>query len=192
MSDLTTRLGSAIVIYMEQYTKDKKLISSAMRRVTTIGREGYKIEKEAAKLWKLLEPYHKGARQPKIEIMTRGCRVSDDGFVWQNLSNVAGYADYDRYTVVLKIAPEYETLAHELVHFAVGSRYKNGIRQVHDRTFYNCLKDVLERRFKIRISFCEVSRYGYNVDAIIEKQLSEKDVFRVFREEPKPASIEEP
>jgi|LakMenEpi03Aug12_release.lakeMendotaPanAssembly.Ray.scaffolds.fasta_scaffold01021_44 hypothetical protein len=174
------------MVRMDQYTKDKKLIASAMKRVTTIGREKYNIEKEAAKLWKLLEPYHKGARQPRIEMMTRGCRVDREGLVWQGIGGAAGLADYNRWTVMLKVAPSYETLAHELVHFAVGTRGVRGRREVHDRVFYNCLKDVLERRFKIHISFYEVSRYGYEVDGIIEEQLYEKDVFRVFRKEPKP------
>jgi hypothetical protein len=176
---------------MDHYTKDKALIASAMKRVTTFGREGYTIEKEATKLWKLLEPYHKGRRRPKIEMMTRGCGVSADGTVWQSAGGAAGLADYDRWTVMLKVGPNYETLAHELVHMAVGTRGRRGRRDVHDRVFYNCLKDVLERRFKIRISFYEVSRYGYEVDGIIETQLYEKDVFRVFRKEPKTTPTEE-
>jgi hypothetical protein len=176
---------------MDRYTKDKALIASAMKRVTTFGREKYNIEKEAAKLWKLLEPYHKGRRQPRIEMVTRGCRVDHDGLVWQGISGVAGLADYERWTIILKIAPSYETLAHELVHMAVGSRGRLGRRDHHDRVFYNCLKDVLERRFKIRLSFYEVSRYGYEVDGIIEEQLYEKDVFRVFLKEPKVTPTEE-
>lgn len=119
-------------------------------------------------------------------MMTRGCRVDREGLVWQGIGGAAGLADYNRWTVMLKVAPSYETLAHELVHFAVGTRGVRGRREVHDRVFYNCLKDVLERRFKIHISFYEVSRYGYEVDGIIEEQLYEKDVFRVFRKEPKP------
>jgi hypothetical protein len=168
---------------MDQYTKDKKVISSALKRVTTTGAEGYDIKKEAVKLWKLLEPYHKGAPMPKVEVITRGCRVDDEGRVFSSMGGSAGWADYAKHTIFLKIAPEYETLAHELVHLAVGSRYKNGTRHAHDRVFYNAVKDILERRFKIRISFYEVSRYGYEVDYLIDRQLRELDVFRVFRKE---------
>jgi hypothetical protein len=38
--------------------------------------------------------------------------------------------------------------------------------------FYKALKDVCERRWKKRISFHEVTKYGYAVDYIIEKQIA--------------------
>jgi hypothetical protein len=80
----------------------------------------------------------------------------------------------------LAAKPDWETLAHELVHVAVGVRQGIQNRKAHDKVFYDCLRDVAQRRFKIIVSFHEVRRYGYDVDYIISRQLREKNVYEIF------------
>ena len=75
---------------------------------------------------------------------------------------------------MLKQNCEWGTLSHELCHMAVRSRYKNDRRYSHDEVFYKALKDVTERRWGKRISFHEVTRYGYEVDGIIRSQITEE------------------
>ncbi|NBV84471.1 hypothetical protein EBR57_10200, partial [bacterium] len=72
-------------------------------------------------------------------------------------------------------------LLHELTHMAVGVRYpkgRDGRCSAHDEKFYKAQKDVAERRWKTRISFYEVTKYGYNVDEIILSQLRKQGVVK--------------
>lgn len=156
------------------------LVEAIMKKASTTGYEHFNIKKEAVVIWRLLEPYHKNRRpMPSIRIETRGCWVDQEGRLWKG-SGVLGHADYEANEIMLKPTPDWGTLAHELVHMAVGSRWKNGQQESHDRIFYNCLRDVAQRRFKCRISFYEVTRYGYIVDQIIERQLFELGVYKIF------------
>ena len=157
-----------------------KVTRKAISRVQTFGAEGFHIEREAKKIWKLLEPYHNGKRFPKIEMQQRGLRVVDNGVAIKQ-GKYAGLAYIDKNKIWLRANPEWETLAHELAHLAVGVRQGEHNRRAHDRVFYNCLRDVTQRRFKVRISFSDVTRYGYAVDHIIEKQLNDLNVYEVFK-----------
>lgn len=152
----------------------------AIKQVQTFGHEGFHIEKEAKKIWKLLEPYHNGKPLPKIEMQQRGYTVHEDGGIGIRTGRVSGLAYYWESRIWLAADPEWGTLAHELVHVAVGVRRGVQNRKAHDKVFYDCLRDVTQRRFKIIISFHEVTRYGYEVDHNITRQLRTKNVFEIF------------
>lgn len=133
------------------------------------------IPKEAVRLWKLLEPYHRGRALPPIEIRNNNYRGN---LGWAHVGQSW------RGIVVKKQGSEFSTwtlLLHELTHMAVGVRYpkgRNGRCSAHDETFYKAMKDVTERRWKTRISFYEVTKYGYNVDGIIGSQLYKQGVVK--------------
>jgi predicted SprT family Zn-dependent metalloprotease len=148
-----------------------------LKQITTFTDEGFNIDKEAAKIWKLLMPYHNGKRMPEIIISTRGVNITPDGTAWIKQNGYMGLAYIAEHRIWLKANPTWETLAHELVHLAVGVRRGVSNYRAHDKVFYDCLRDVAQRRFKVRISFFEVTRYGYDVDAIIERQLHDLGVF---------------
>ena len=155
--------------------------TKAIKRVTTIGREGFNIEKEAEKIWKLLTPYHKGSKMPRIEMQQRNMSVDKDGGVSIGGGRYAGLAYLGQGKIWLAARPDWTTLAHELTHMAVGTRFGNAKRRAHDKVFYDCLRDIAQRRFKVTISFYEVTRYGYIVDRIIDRQLHQKNVFEIFK-----------
>lgn len=73
---------------------------------------------------------------------------------------------------------DWHTLVHEVAHFVQFKRgfaeRSDGKRAVHDRTFYvDCLRPIVERLVPgLRVSFVEVSSWGYNVDSIIARQVS--------------------
>lgn len=124
------------------------------------------VKREAKRLWTLLKPYHKGAPMPTIDL-----RVAPP----HGQSQVGtAYYHSNRITVITNrdVVEVWLTLLHELTHIAVKSR--DG--RHHDGKFYNTMKDVTERRWKIDISYRDVTRWGYNVDALIKEQLREKGV----------------
>lgn len=145
---------------------------------------GWKIQSEAKRLWKLFEPYHHGAKMPTIKIWfdklrfdySEALKTGDpkDVKIWGSVRGNVGHAEYWSNEIMLKQNCEWGTLAHELCHMAVRSRYKNGRSYSHDEVFYKALKDVTERRWGKRISFHEVTRYGYEVDGIIRSQVHEE------------------
>lgn len=72
---------------------------------------------------------------------------------------------------------DWHTLVHEVAHFVQFRRgfaeRSDGKRAVHDRAFYFILRDVMERLVPgLRVSFVEVSSWGYVVDGIIARQVS--------------------
>lgn len=129
------------------------------------------IQKEAERIWKLMIPFHKGKPLPKINIV-RG----------QNRGAQYGHAEYLRNTIQVNVDRDqsvyrsrrvWEVLAHELAHCAVPPKLTNGTsRDVHSKEFYQCLREVWQKRWKCSISFFEVSTWGYSVDYIIGKQAS--------------------
>jgi len=143
---------------------------------------GWHIESEAKRIWNLFEPYHNGRTMPTIKIWFNKMEFDyseaqqsgdpKDVKVWKSPRGNLGHAEYSSNEIMLKTNCDWETLAHELCHMAVRSRYKDGRRKAHDEVFYKALKDVCERRWKKRISFHEVTGYGYAVDNIIEKQIT--------------------
>lgn len=129
------------------------------------------VKREARKLWKLLETYHGGKPMPtnfKLEVHKGQRKI--------------GYAKFNGSEVMLRrtgdVIRDWETLAHELVHVAVKYRKVNGNYKMHDKVFYDALRDITQRRWKTQISFYHVSKYGYEVDRYIEKQLKEAGVVK--------------
>lgn len=126
------------------------------------------IHAEAEKIWKLMQPYHKGKPLPKIVIARGRNHGSQYGHAGRNYIQV----NVDRSQCVSRSKRVWEVLAHELCHIAVPPIYRNGARDVHSREFYRCLRDAWQRRWKCEISFAEVSTWGYSVDYIIQRQAS--------------------
>jgi predicted SprT family Zn-dependent metalloprotease len=154
-----------------RHREAKKHKTRKINEVRTTGREGFDIEREGAKIWKLLEPYHNGKVMPAINVQQRGIKVEGDR-VWMSRGRYAGLAYVGQDKIWLEALPQWETVAHELVHMAVGVRQGQHNRKAHDKVFYDCLRDVTQRRFKISISFYGVTRYGYAVDTLIQNQLN--------------------
>jgi hypothetical protein len=151
-----------------------------MSHALKYGEQGFKIETEAKRLWKMLAKYHKGKALPHIVVTPRGVKVRDDGTLSEPTQRDMAYVYSNEIHISANVG--WEDLAHELVHCAVGFRRdnKNGKKCAHDRTFYHCLRDLTQRRFKCTISFFEVTSYGYAVDRLIKQQLIEQDAYRIF------------
>lgn len=126
------------------------------------------IHAEAEKIWKLMQPYHKGKPLPQIKIARGKNWGSQYGYAQSRWNHIQ--VNVDREQSVGRSKRVWEVLAHELCHCAVPPIYRNGSRDVHSREFYGCLKDVWQRRWKCEISFAKVSTWGYSVDFIIQRQ----------------------
>jgi hypothetical protein len=127
------------------------------------------IHAEAEKIWKLMQPYHKGKPLPKINIARGRNHGSQYGYAQSSWNNIQVNVDRDQ--TVSRSKRVWEVLAHELCHCAVPpTRRLDKTRDVHSREFYGCLKDVWQRRWKCEISFAKVSTWGYSVDYIIQGQ----------------------
>jgi len=126
------------------------------------------IEREAEKIWKLMQPYHNGQSLPKIVIGRGRNHGSQYGFAKRHSHQIQVNVDRDQSPS--RSRQVWEVLAHELCHKAVPPIFRNGSWDVHSREFYHCLRDVWQRRWGCEISFATVSTWGYSVDYIIEKQ----------------------
>ena len=126
------------------------------------------IDKEAEKIWKLMQPYHKGKPLPRIKI-ARGKNWGSQGGHAVRFGNEI-QINVDRTQNRLRSVRVWEVLAHELCHIAVPPIHRNGSWDVHSREFYHCLKHTWQKRWKCEISFAEVSTWGYSVDYIIQRQ----------------------
>lgn len=148
----------------------------AKRKYSIEGEHGMNIKKETARLWKMIKKMPqecewgvRGSRiastrkPPSVRLMKRGWSVDRDGQVWTSMLGAAGLAYGNHITI--KPGVSWETLAHEIIHCA-------GFRG-HDETFYRALKWLTEKRWKMRIDFSTVTRYGYDVDWLIESQIHE-------------------
>lgn len=127
------------------------------------------IEKEAQVIWKLMTPYHNGKPLPTINIVRAQNRGRQRGHAayWRNSIQV----NVDKDQSVSRSNRVWRVLAHELAHCAVPPKHTGGVnRDTHNREFYYCLRDAWQQRWKCNISFFEVSKWGYSVDYIIEKQ----------------------
>ena len=117
------------------------------------------INKEAQRLWALLcKQHNKQKSMPQIDVR-RSKRNGSSGT----------YHHYEhRITLTLGVntADAWETLAHELVH---GFGFLH-----HNRKFYHELKQLVECRWKTRISSYDWNKYGYACDFSISAQLNEK------------------
>lgn len=136
---------------------------------------GINIKTEARRLWKYLEPWHKGRPLPEIRVHTERVTLGkiDDGFEIRILQNsVAGRAHINEGLIYLEPEASQHTLAHELAHMAVGSHYRRGRQGPHDETFYRALIHVQEKRWKIDIRTYGIDRWGpWTAEPIIERQI---------------------
>jgi hypothetical protein len=154
----------------KQVNARKQVVAATLKRLSTTTVEGYKLKSEAERLWKLLANHHGGKRLPTFETSTRGVTVDSDGQAWMRSGGLAGRAYRGANHIWLKAGYDWHTLAHELVHCAVGVRYAETNAKAHDEVFYYALKDLTERRFKVDINFSKVRRWGYDVDDIMRSQ----------------------
>jgi hypothetical protein len=148
----------------------------AKRRYSKEGEYGMIIDRETARLWKLLAKIPTTLlkvrrtisrvthnKPPKVVLFKKGWRVDEQQRVWHS-GTLLGQAHQSG---LIKVAPNvsWETLAHEIIHCA-------GYRG-HDRAFYYALKWLTETRFKIIVDYSKVTRYGYAVDRMIEQQIDD-------------------
>lgn len=142
---------------------------------TTLG-DGLPVASEAARIWRILRKHHGAVgpvpriERPKVHVEKR------DGELWAWGSQRGSYAHTTDGFISLRIGASWETLAHELVHMADRRLNTPWLiderRRPHDEWFYKTLRDVCQRRWRIDISFAEVTRYGYAVDQIIGRQIA--------------------
>lgn len=144
------------------------------------GHNGFDINKEAKRIWKYLEQWHGGAPMPKIEVRTSDIKTvmirEDRTHIFQTWKSRHGVAfTYEKpQRIRLEVFANPHTLAHELVHCADHIAHPFASRNDHHgERFYRMLKHVLEKRWKVRISFAKVTKWGYAVDAIMEEQTRE-------------------
>lgn len=149
----------------------------AKRKYSQVGEFGMPIKKETERLWKMIAKMPStlpGASRairrsremsaPKVSLFEKGWSVDDDGTVWHRMGGKLGVAYYN-HTIKVKPGVSWETLAHEIVHRA-GYHY-------HDEAFYKALKWLTETRFRMILDFSTVTRYGYDIDWLIEGQIRE-------------------
>lgn len=120
---------------------------------------GFDVEKEAARLWKILcKQQNKNKPMPALNIVRR------------NRHGSSGYAYIAERKVSLQLGSgtvnAWEVVAHELVHM-IGF-------VAHDKNFYHALKQLTEERWNTTISSFNWNKYGYACDRSIERQLTIK------------------
>lgn len=158
----------------ERSKKKKARVSAQRQKVTANERLVKKREKlvleEAQRLWKLLTPYHKGKRIPRIVITDTRQKRGASGYWIER-----GYYE----EITLRLVPfetgyfhearSWKVLLHELCHAACPP--KDG--DSHHREFYYAMKYTTEKRWRCSISFASLTgnRWGYSVDAVILEQL---------------------
>lgn len=132
------------------------------------------IMKEGERIWKLMQPYHKGKSFPKIMVARGRNRGRQHGYA-QTRWNVI-QVNVDREQSQDRSIRVWQVLAHELCHCAVPpiSTADKTNRDSHSRDFYHCLRDVWQKRWDCEISFAKVSTWGYSVDYLIHYQAEHK------------------
>jgi predicted RNA-binding Zn-ribbon protein involved in translation (DUF1610 family) len=143
------------------------------------GEYGMNIERETARLWKMLSKmpntlegsstnhrlHQSRPYPPKVQLKVRGWRVGNEGQIYRT-GGTLGLAYRGAHLIKVEPKVSWATLAHEIIHIA-GYGY-------HDRAFYMALKWLTETRWKMIVDFSGVTSYGYYVDRIIEQQIDEK------------------
>lgn len=143
-------------------TKRRQATKRAKAVDAKTSHSGFDVEKEAARLWRILQKQenkpHK--RLPQIKIVQR------------KRGGSSGYCEHGGRFVSLQLGKNtvdaWETVAHELVH-AIG--YMG-----HGHDFYKCLKQLTEARWKMKVNSYEWTRAGYNCDWNLRRQLEEQKV----------------
>jgi hypothetical protein len=127
------------------------------------------IHKEAERIWRLMQPYHNGRPLPRIKIVRGQNRGRQYGHAMSFINLIQVNVDLDQ--TIHRSRRVWQVLAHELAHCAVPPKATaNGKRDVHSKEFYQCLREVWQKRWKCSISFFKVSTWGYSVDYIIQNQ----------------------
>lgn len=136
------------------------------------------FEKEAERIWALLGEWsgRQLGKPPTITIVKahRGW-VSGQANRWNARIRIGGRSTGG--------ADVWETLAHELVHGVVNVKHAEG---AHGRTFYQALRYVTEKRWKVTVRGFHVINgttdsshsWGYKVDWIIRRSLEEDKVVK--------------
>lgn len=124
----------------------------------------FNVDKEAQRLWKILcKQHNKNRPMPAIKVVRRKRKES------------SGSYDYELQFLNLQMGTEtvdaWETLAHELIH-AIGFN-------LHNRSFYQALKQLTEKRWKTRINAFGWDRYGYECDWSIQQQLRDSNCINI-------------
>jgi len=154
-----------------QRERQKQLPSKQQARIDRLRKQ--MITNEAERIWKLMQPYHKGKCLPQIHIARGKNWGSQYGHARSGWNHIQVNVDRDQ--SVQRSKRVWEVLAHELCHCAVPpTRRSDKTRDVHSREFYHCLRDVWQKRWGCEISFAKVSTWGYSVDYIIQNQAESK------------------
>jgi len=131
---------------------------------------GFDVHKEIAKLWTQMSKQNE-ARELSTRRMPRLAQMPAIIVHQCNREGSSGCFYQGEYKITLSLGRDtvdaWEVIAHELNH-AAGFQF-------HDRLFYKSLKAIIEKRWKTRISFYEVTRYGYEVDSIMRDQLKKNN-----------------
>ncbi len=164
----------------------------AQRHWSKVGEHGMLIKPETARLWNLLKKFPNELPQgsstryranrmkpPTVELKEKYWHVDDEGHLF---TRGASYAYISEHRIAVTPCTSWETLAHEIIHCA---GYYN-----HDRNFYLALKWLTETRWKVRVDYSKVTRWGYDVDYIIIKQI--KDVVKQHFDKPVETKVETP
>ena len=133
------------------------------------------FEKEADRIWSLFYPEGTFRKRPPITIVFSrrgGCSgVNYGGSILLRIDR--SYSGG---------VSEWETLAHELCHSVVPTSSKNGS---HGKAFYVALKNVIEKRWKVRMDWSSINGYtdsshswGYKVDWLMRAQLKKAGVVK--------------
>ena len=152
--------------------REKQLPSKQQARIDGLRKQ--MITNEAERIWKLMQPYHKGKRLPQIKIARGKNWGSQYGYARSGWNHIQ--VNVDREQSVQRSKRVWEVLAHELCHCAVPPTLTAGNRNrdTHSREFYHCLRDVWQKRWGCEISFAKVTTWGYSVDHIIQNQAESK------------------
>ena len=150
-----------------------KPVDDIKKRASKFGSNSMPIQKELDRLWKLAEPYHQNNKaKPSVRIDWSRSTIRD-GRVWTSSSRL-GVASHMYNRITLKPFESWGTLAHEVCHIAIGYRRSDtGRAQSHDEVFYKALKDLYQRRWKRQMNWSAVTRFGYEVDSIMESQIGD-------------------
>lgn len=165
---------------VQQKNKEKRIqvakkLQPTKERIKRTKQRQAIFEKEADRIWSLFYPEGTFRKRPPIRIVfsrSGGCSGVNYGssIVVRIGRRSSGSADV------------WETLAHELCHSVVPTSVKNGS---HGKAFYVALKNVIDKRWKVRMDWSSINGYtdsshswGYKVDWLMRAQLETAGVVK--------------
>lgn len=163
---------------VQQKNKEKRIqvakkLQPTKERIKRTRQRRAIFEKEADRIWSLFYPEGTFRKRPLIRIVfsrSGGCSGVNYGssILIRIGRRSSGGADV------------WETLAHELCHSVIPTSAKNGS---HGKPFYVALKNVVEKRWKVRMDWSSINGYtdsshswGYKVDWLMRAQLEKAGV----------------